>query len=472
MNAKAEQDEDPLSRSAAVARPRGPGAALHTDAETPGWVFFAANAGWGGSTAHMLVLLPFLLRREGLSVDAIAALMAPTFLPLSLQFLWTPVLDLGPRRRSFFLWSTVIAALLTLLSFRLLQDGHYGLMVASLMAVNTLYTVANASLSLLVATTVPPARQGRAFALQCTAGMAMQGLVGTVLLAFTDPPAALSRLGRAVGLFDRALSPMQQGGLLAALLFLSGLCGLLIPETRTLRGLLGSAGADRGALGPRLRSHLRRTLSQVAEETRRVFGSRLGLLGLLTCVAPVSTAAASNLFGAVAKDFGAGAGVVSLTTGFGAALAMAGGSLFGGWLSDRGQRRNVYLSSGVALAAVAVCMGLLPATPTTFAVCGLAYAVITGVSYATFYPFVVQLIGVGPGMGIRYSICTSAANLAIYYVTILDGVGYRHGGHQGLLGWDAALNLGGVVFILWMSSVLLRAQRPAGLIADPASVVQ
>ena len=45
-------------------------------AETPGWVFFAANAGWGASTAHMLVLLPFLLRRQGLSVEAIAAITA------------------------------------------------------------------------------------------------------------------------------------------------------------------------------------------------------------------------------------------------------------------------------------------------------------------------------------------------------------------------------------------------------------
>jgi hypothetical protein len=440
-------------------------------------VFFAANAGWGGSTAHMLVLLPFLLRRQGLPVDAVAALTAPTFLPLSLQFLWTPLLDVGLHRRSVFVGSTLLASALTLLSFWFLRGGHYAAMLAALLAVNTLYTVANTSLSLLVATTVPPARQGRAFALQCAASMITQGLVGTLLLALTDPPAVVVQIGRLLGLSIGPLPLLSQGLLLALLLVASGLSGLLIQEVEApaprlgagLRRLLGEPAAD---ILPAVLAYLRTTVANVAEETRRVFGSRQGIIGLLACLSPVGSAAASNLFGAIAPDFGAGAGAVSLTTGFGAALAMGAGSWLGGALSDRGDRRNGYLASGVALATVAVCMALMAPTPTTFVLCGHAYAVMTGLAYATYYPFVIDLIGSGPGMSTRYSICTGASNLAIYYVTMLEGAGYRNGGRIGLLAWDAALNMGGVLLVLGLSAVLLRPRRASELIVDPASVVQ
>lgn len=486
MNLIAEPSEDPLPLSAAavhLGEPADSGAAslpiAHNPAatppsqpaaETPGWVFFAANAGWGASTAHMLVLLPFLLRRQGLSVEAIAAITAPTFLPLSLQFLWTPLLDLGPRRRTFFIWASLLASVLTLWSFQLLKAGHYGAMLAALIAVNGLFTVASAALSMLVATTVPPARQGQAFGLQCTSGMVMQGVLGTVLLAFTEPPEALVRICQKLGLPSGPMPLMQQGELLALLLVGSGLCGLLMPEARPVRvARHGNRGLPSWT---QLTVYLRRTVRNAADETARVFKTRLGIIGLLTCVAPISTGAAANLFGAIGKDFGAGAGTVSMTTGFGAALAMAAGSMFGGWASDRADRRNAYMASGMALAVVAACMAFLPATPLTFAICGLAYAAFTGVAYATYYPFVVQLIGTGPGISTRYSICTSASNLAIYYVTLLDGVGYSRSGPVGLLRWDAALNIGGVCLILWLSSSLRRSRRSRELLVDPASVVR
>lgn len=483
MQLNSESGEDPLPRSAAAAHASGLAAptagassvasghaappAAHLAKETPGWVFFAANAGWGASTAHMLVLLPFLLRQKGLSVDTIAALTAPTFLPLSLQFLWTPLLDLGPRRRTFFIGSSLLASLLTLWSFQLLTAGHYGAMLAALIAVNALYTVANAALSLLVATTVPPARQGQAFGLQCTSGMVTQGLLGTVLLAFTEPPEVLIRICQYLGLPSGPLPLLYQGGLIAALLVGSGLCGLLIPEAPLLDK---KERRRRQALWPWLRGYLQKTVRHVGKETSRVFGTRIGVLGLVTCVAPISTGAASNLFGAIGKDYGAGAGVVSMTTGVGAALAMGAGSLLGGWVSDRSDRRNAYMASGLVLAVVAASMALLPTTPLTFAICGLAYAMFTGAAFATYYPFVVELIGTGTGISTRYSICTSASNLAIYYVTVLDGIGYRRSGHLGLLRWDAALNLGSVVLIVWLASVLLRPRRQTELLVDSASV--
>lgn len=486
MNLTAAPSEDPLpgtapavhlgelSESGAENQPLAPSPAAPTPSrpaqETSGWVFFAANAGWGASTAHMLVLLPFLLRRQGLSVETIAALTAPTFLPLSIQFLWTPLMDLGPRRRTFFMASSLGAAVLTLWSFQLLKAGHYGAMLAALIAINGLYTVASAALSMLVATTVPPARQGQAFGLQCTSGMVTQGVLGTVLLAFTEPPEALVRICQKLGLPAGPMPLMQQGELLALLLVGSGLCGLLMAEAPLVR-TAGSQGRSAPAL-TRLAAYLRRTVRHAAEETSRVFKTRIGVIGLLTCVAPISTGAAANLFGAIGKDFGAGAGIVSMTTGFGAALAMAAGSMFGGWASDRHDRRNAYMASGVALAAVAACMAFLPATPLSFALCGLAYAVFTGVAYATYYPFVIQLIGTGPGISTRYSICTSASNLAIYYVTLLDGVGYERSGPRGLLRWDAALNIGGVFLILWLSSLIRRSPPPAELLADSAGVAQ
>ena len=82
--------------------------------------------------------------------------------------------------------------------------------------------------------------------------------------------------------------------------------------------------------------------------------------------------------------------------------------MFGGWASDRTDRRNATLASGVALAVVAACMAFAAGDPAFyFRRLGWPYAGFTGVAYATYYPFVVRHRH-RRGNQHRYSICTSA----------------------------------------------------------------
>lgn len=386
----------------------------------------------------MTTALPFLLRRQGLPMAEITALTAIPFIPLSLQPLWAPVLDLGGARRSWFIGTSLLAALCTVLSTALQAQGRFTALLYTLLLTNVLYSLASAALNLLCKSTVERDQQGRAASLLCTGSMMSAGFLGSLLIGLSEPPAFLRGV-------IHPFSLPALGLLVGGLLVLSALPLWGVEEPSARQG----AGARRAATLPLLRSS--------ALETLRVLRGREGLLGLLTCLSPVGTAAAANLFGALGPDFHASTGDVALATGGGAALAMAVGALLGGYLADRADRRGVYLLAGALTAACGLGMAIAPATPTTFVVGALAYSVATGLVYAAFYPFVFSLLGTAAGESTRYGVFTGAANLAIYYATALEGGIYASGGAGHLLKLDAALNLGGALAVL----LLVRLWRPA-----------
>ena len=158
MNCFAEPSEDPVTwprrytwtswrspaqrvQSAAAPRPR---LRVSQPGRRPAGLF-AANVGWGQHRPHA-VLLPFLLRRQGLSVEAIAAITALTFSAAVVAVPVDAAFRPGPRRRSFFIWprfglradAVVVSAA---------QGRTLRAMLAALIAVNGLFTVASAALS-------------------------------------------------------------------------------------------------------------------------------------------------------------------------------------------------------------------------------------------------------------------------------------------------------------------------------------
>lgn len=412
-------------------------------------LFLFAGIGWGASTAYMTTALPFLLRRQGLPMAEITALTAIPFLPLSLQPLWAPVLDLGGARRSWFIGTSLLAAVCTVLSTVLQAQGRFTALLYTLLLTNVLYSLASAALNLLCKSTVEYDQQGRAASLLCTGSMMSAGFLGSLLIGLSEPPAFLRGV---VHPWSLPALGLLVGGLLvlsALPLWGAGRESRVDAAVDDEPGARQEAGARRAAIGLQLRSS--------ALETLRVLRGREGFLGLLTCLSPVGTAAAANLFGALGPDFHASTGDVALATGGGAALAMAVGALLGGYLADRADRRAVYLLAGALTAACGLGMAVAPATPTTFVVGALAYSVATGLVYATFYPFVFSLLGPAAGESTRYGVFTGAANLAIYYATALEGGIYASGGAGHLLKLDAALNLGGALAVV----LLVRLWRPA-----------
>ncbi len=411
---------------------------------TPPWVFLLAMISVGVTSGHVIAL-SYLLEVNGVEVKDIAALSALTFVPHSWKFLWTPVLDTWMRRRSWYLWTSLASAVGTLAAFLIPMHGHHALLSAVLLLVNIAAATSNSALGALCATTVLPEHKGVAAGYFSTGSLASTGLANAFIVLLARPPALLSPWLHPV--------PLPTIGILvAAIMVVSSLSILLIDEAPPLRE----------PLWPLLKAVLGNTVATVR--------SRIGWTGLLICLSPVGTAAAANLFGALAPDYHATSGDVAMATGLVFGLSNALGAFIGGYLADRINRRMTYLLSGVLTAACAFGMAL--SAPTRYSYIGwiLAYGIASGLAYAAFYAFVFEMIDDGPGATTKFGLFIGVSNLAISYVTFLDGVMYKQGGRlhlsgaAGLLTCDGALNILGVALIGGLMVILRRqARREAAL---------
>jgi MFS family permease len=178
--------------------------------------------------------------------------------------------------------------------------------------------------------------------------------------------------------------------------------------------------------------------------------ARRGWTGLLFCVSPVGTVALTNIFSAVAKDYGVTNQVVELVNGYGGGFVTAAGALATGFVLDRFKdRRKLYLIAGVATAACCLAMAMAPLKPSTFIVGCLVYLLIAGLAYASFSAVVYEIVGTAGGSASTlYSVFPAAGNQAIAYTLFLDGKAQHLWGTRGLLYADAALNISGVIALL------------------------
>jgi predicted MFS family arabinose efflux permease len=170
----------------------------------------------------------------------------------------------------------------------------------------------------------------------------------------------------------------------------------------------------------------------------------------------------------MAPDFGATARVVGIVNGIGGGLAGAAGSLVGGYLADRMSRRLAYAVAGGLTALSALAMLLAPLSQTTYAWGTLAYTFANGIAFATWAGLVLELIGHTAATTTKYALFNASSNLAISYVTWLDGwaasgwlfpAGLR--GSRGSLAMDVTLTLAGIAALLVMVAVVRRRAGPS-----------
>jgi MFS-type transporter involved in bile tolerance (Atg22 family) len=220
---------------------------------------------------------------------------------------------------------------------------------------------------------------------------------------------------------------------------------------------LHEAKPERHALG--------RAMVHLVKDVWATVKSRPGWTGILICLSPVGTGAATQLFSAVAGDYKAGETHVELVNGVLGGLVGALGCLLGGVLADRMNRRLCYVLAGALTAVTAIGMALAPATPTGFTVGCLAYQFANGIAYAAFAAFVLEMVGHGAGVTTKYALFVGCSNQAISYVTWADGKGYdtgaAHGfsGRVGMLGMDAAATAVGIAILGAVFLYLRRVDR-------------
>jgi MFS family permease len=389
----------------------------------PTWLYGITTLPFGVASGFSGIAMPFLLRKAGLSVDRIAEITALCLVPSSYQFLWAPILDLGPRRKR---WLVALAAIGSACFF-------FALLLPIATQLSAFITLAVAGQALvgltgscnggLMATTLPDNVRGSA------GGWSNAGNLGGAALG----------AGATMWLAER-LPPAQVGALTAALIFLPSLAVLAVHEL------------------PRPRRAMSDVFRGMFKSVWSTLKSRAGITGIIICSSPVGTAAAMNLFSALGTDYSASDATVTFVTGFAGGLVTAVGSLVGGYLCDRMPRRLAYIASGLLTAVCAFSMSFFPLTPSTYVWGCSAYLFIAGLCYASFSALVLEVVGTaGESASTQYTLFTAAANQAIAYTTILLGKGAKHwGGPPGMLRADAAANVAGAVFLGVLMLVLSR----------------
>ncbi len=398
---------------------------------------------FGLATGYANITVPYVLRSRGVSMTLIATVTQIATLPHVIKLIWSPALDSGPRRRSWFFGAILVTATCLAAAGFVLPgaSGHDGpaallwLYTAILFASQAAVATSSTAVLALMALTVPEERHGAASGWQ-TAGNLGGMAAGGALLVWMNTRVPASTAAVCIGV----------------LCALSAAPALVVHEE------------------PLERRPAIRLVVELLKDVARTLRSREGWTGLLICLSPVGAGALTNLFGALARDYApddaSAERLVLVVTGLLGGVVNAGGAVLGGYVADRMNRRLAYVAFGGITALCAVAMMLVPPSPSSFTVGCLAYQLANGMSYAAFYAFVLDLLGKRQGITTQLALYAGASNLSAMYVTWLDGWAYDRSkalwpgrassGTSGMLGMDALATFVGIAML---SLVLGRLRR-------------
>lgn len=197
---------------------------------------------------------------------------------------------------------------------------------------------------------------------------------------------------------------------------------------------------------------------QVGEAMRKLFSDLWHtarqpsyLFALLVFVIPSATFALQNLFGGMGADFHASPELTNLSVGLLFTIACAIGAAVGGPLSNRLDRRFLFIAPAMLAALGSLAMAFGPKTPWVFAAGLFFYNLMAGINYTATSALVFQIVGKNnPLSATQYAVSIAACNLAITGSVFADGRGSDHFGVRGALITDASLSLvlGAIVLLL------------------------
>jgi PAT family beta-lactamase induction signal transducer AmpG len=373
----------------------------------PPWLFLPLILPGGIYSGFTITALPYMLGQAHVPVERIANIGSLLYVPTIFYFLWSPLVDMKFRRRSWLVAASVLSAISLGLTIPLVGQRHVTLITGLLLGgllVNLLVSSAQGG---LMVTSLTPGGQAKA------SGWTQAGNMGGGAFG---AGVTLWLLGK--------LSMPWAGFLTGAMTALPAFAALTIPEGPPVR----SAG---------LLDHI----AKIGKELLTLARSRRTLLGVLLLAAPVGTGAALSLLPAVASRYGVGGQGVLWVNGVGGGLVLALGSLLATLLPGDWDRRITYAGAG-CLNGFASLVLLIGDRPAVYYTGTILYLVTTGFCYARFTALVMDVLGPGEhGTSTRYSLLLASGNLAITYILWADGVGFHYFGTRGLFGVDAAGNL-------------------------------
>jgi len=382
----------------------------------PPWLFGITGVPYGIGGGFVATTMPYFARKAHFTMGDIGWYGTALLFPPVVQFLYAPIVDVGPKRK----WWLVIVSAIGALCYGLALTMPLPSKITAFLVLAFIGgTVGNLSGSCnggLMATTMPDHLRGAAGG-WLNVGNLAGGALGawlTLVMAEHYPPHIV-------------------GGALFALMTLPTIAVLWIEEP------------------DRERRAAREVFSTLWHNVSKIVRAREGWTGMLLFASPVGTAALLNYFAGMAPDYRAPDSMVAFVNGPLNGLVTAAGSLLGGYLCDRANRRAMYLLSGLLTALCGLGMMASPISPTTYAVGVGVYLFVAGFCYAAFSAAVLETIGKGgAAASTQYALFVSCGNLAINYVGLVDTRFDKGFGPRGLLGVDAALNIAGVIALFFV----------------------
>ena len=393
------------------------------------WLFGLLVLPLGIYVGFIWTALPLLLSQAGLTIGQIARINAILQVPPILMFLWTPVVDVKLRRRT---WLVLGASATALLFWVACQIGtaHVTLFTVLLFFSGVVVALVMASCGGLMATLLSVPAQAKA------SGWNQAGNFGGGVL------------GAAVVLWLVARFSLPVAGLAAAaLVALPAFLAFTIMEP-----------------APVASSWFRGRFAQFRKEAVALFRSPRRRWSVLLLVAPGSTCAAQSLLPALASHYGVGATGVLWTNGVAGGAVMGLGALSGVLIPADWDRRLTYAGAGLTNALAAIVL-LIANRPSVYFWGTLLYLLTAGLCNARFVALLLDVIGPEDrDPSTWFSVLLSAGQIPIASMIWLEGQSFTKFGTHGLLWTDAAANL--VVFAI-VAAVF--ATHGLGLRTLPAS---
>jgi MFS family permease len=391
-------------------------------------VYALLNVPFGAMSGYLGVTIAYLLSQGHVSAEEIAAVVALSYVPHTWKFAWAPLVDTTMTRKRWY----VLGALLSSIGFAAMGAVPADAASLSLLAVVVLVAnVGNTFVCMgaesLMAYATDERRKGQAAGWYQAGNLGGYGVGG----------------GAALWLAQDLPQPWMAGACLGVACILCCVALLFVPEFRRAHRLPGIAA----------------NLLEVGRDLWAVARSRRGFLGLLICFLPIGSGAAGNLWAALADDWHATVQTVELVTGVANGVVSGIGCVVGGYLCDRMDRKTSYALYGVLQAMCAVAMALAPRTEAMYIVFTLAYALITGLTYAGFSAVVLEAIGRGAA-ATKYNVYASLSNIPIAYMTVIDGWARTRWNEGAMLYTEAAI---GIAALLLFVAVATNARRLARL---------
>jgi MFS transporter, PAT family, beta-lactamase induction signal transducer AmpG len=403
----------------------------------PPWLFVLTGIPYGVVASFTGAVVPFATKHAGVPLESIGWFVTLLFIPTWVVFLYTPLLDIGPRRKHWLVIVAALGAACLIAGFQMNLPEHIPAYLAFGFTAQLISGLVGGCSGGLMAASLPDELRGKASGWYNVGNVSGGGLFATI----------------AIWMLSHHADPRLLG-LLAAVMMMGPALGVLwIDEP------------------PRPRAPAREVFRHTLSDVGSVLFSRSGLTGIALCLSPVGTAALSNFFSGMSQPYGVSDDTVALVTGIGSVGLTALGALIGGYLCDRFNRRVLYLVSGALTAVCGVVMALSPRIGSTYVVGVTSYALITGFCYAAFTSTVLETIGKSDRTAAtKYSLFVAAGNVAITYVGLVDTRFSERHGVEGVIASDAALNLIGVAvlaLVFWRLGSFGKWRHPAA--PEPAA---